>query len=417
LSAAPPGDASAASRPVFRAATVIALVLVGVFAFSAFVALGAYAPDLSRDMRCRPNVYSKCAIGFAGLEKAVRLSGEPTLISRSALPQGRTEGLLIATPEPERGADIGAFGFKGPILVVLPKWMAAPNPAHLSWGLNAGLIPTAMMPRQNLLDVVSVERREGRARPTLSGAAGSPFEGLALTPGPIEALQTLKAQGWTPVLTDETGAAVIARAGSTRIYVLADPDLLNTQGLANLDTFGSAVGIVRALRAGDGPVIFDLTLNGYKFERNPLRLMFDPPFLAVTLCFAGALALAGLQTTFRFGPVRRAPRAIALGKEALTDNSAQLIRLARREGRMATPYAALTQAAAARAVGAPRELTADALTHFLDRLGAQRGLADNLAALSDEAARVPAGAAGRARLTALAGRLYRWRLEMTRERG
>jgi hypothetical protein len=83
---------------------------------------------------------------------------------------------------------------------------------------------------------------------------------------------------------------------------------------------------------------------------------------------------------------------------------------------MATPYAALTQLAAARAVGAPRELSGEALTGFLDRLGAQRGLADNLADLSDEAARTPAGAAGRARLTALAARLYRWRLEMTRER-
>ncbi len=84
-------------------------------------------------------------------------------------------------------------------------------------------------------------------------------------------------------------------------------------------------------------MIFDVTLNGYKLERNPLRLMFDPPFLAVTLCFAAALALAGLQTAFRFGPVRRPSRVFALGKEALTDNSAQLIRLAGREGRHGQP--------------------------------------------------------------------------------
>ena len=73
-------------------------------------------------------------------------------------------------------------------------------------------------------------------------------------------------------------------------------------------------------------------------------------------------------------------RAFALGKEALTDNSAQLIRLAGREGHMASPYAALTQKAAARAVGAPRELTGEALTGFLDRMAAQRGLTDRLSA-------------------------------------
>jgi hypothetical protein len=79
---------------------------------------------------------------------------------------------------------------------------------------------------------------------------------------------------------------------------------------------------------------------------------------------------------------------------------------------MATAYAALTRKAAARAVGAPRELAGDALTDFLDRLGRQRGLADNLASLNHEAGRVE----NRPGLTALAGRLYRWRLEMTRER-
>ena len=58
--------AAAASRPVFRARTAIALVLVGVFAFSAFVTLAAFAPDLQRDLRCRANVYSTCAVGFGG---------------------------------------------------------------------------------------------------------------------------------------------------------------------------------------------------------------------------------------------------------------------------------------------------------------------------------------------------------------
>ena len=406
-------EAAAETPPVFRARTAITLVLVGVIAFSAFITLLAYAPDLDRDARCRPNVYSKCAIGFAALAALAKQSGVQTLISRSKLPAGRTQGLMVVTPEPELGADVGAIGFGGPILVVLPKWSAAPDPNHMSWGLKDGLIPIEMMPKKDLLDTINVARRTGvAARARLTGAAGTPFEGVTLTPGPVASLQTLTANGWTPVLTDETGRVVMAQAPSTRIFVLADPDLLNTQGLANLDTFGSAVSILRDLRAGDGPMIFDVTLNGYKMERSPLRLMFDPPFLAVTLCFVAAMILAGLQSVFRFGPVKRPQRAFALGKEALTDNSAQLIRLARREPNMAPGYVALTQKAAARAVGAPRELTGDALTRFLDRMAAQRGLSDSLSGLSAEAGHV----AGRAGLTALAARLYRWRLEMTRER-
>ncbi|HEX3408020.1 MAG TPA: hypothetical protein VHS81_12355 [Caulobacteraceae bacterium] len=407
----------AAGRPLFRARNVIALVLVGVFAFSAFVTLLAYAPDLERDSRCRANVYSKCAVGFAGLAAILKNDGAPLVISRAApLPKGRSEGLFIVTPEPGQQADIAKLGFSGPTLVVLPKWDAAVDPSHLSWGLKAGLVDPAEMPKKGALDAVKVARGQGVARPSLVSVPGGPFEGVTLAPGPIDSLQTFSAAGWTPVLSDAAGNAVIAQAPGSQLYVLSEPDLLNTQGLADQATLGAAVAIVRALRSADGPVIFDVTLNGYQLERNPLRLMFDPPFLAVTLCFAAALALAGLQAGFRFGPVRRAPRAFALGKEALTDNSAQLIRLAGREGRMAPAYAALSQKAAARAVSAPRELTGDALAGFLDRMSAQRGLPDTLSALNPEAARAHDTALGRAGLTALAGRIYRWRLEMTRER-
>jgi hypothetical protein len=405
-------EAGAEARPLFRARTAITLILVGIFAFSAFVTLLAYAPDLDRDTSCRTNVYSRCAIGFAGLSELARQGGATTLVSRGKLPKGRTEGLLIVTPEPEHGADVGALEFGGPILVVLPKWQASRDPAHMSWGRKEGLIPVEFMPKKDLLDVVNVARAKGLARPRLAGAPGTPFEGLTLTPGPVSSLQTLSANGWTPVLTDAGGDVVMAQAPGSRIFVLADPDLLNTQGLGNLDTLAAAVTIMRTLRIADGPLIFDVSLNGYKSERSALRLMFDPPFLAVTLCFVAAVALAGLQAAFRFGPVRRSERVLALGKEALTDNSAQLIRIARREPNMAPGYVALTQKAAGRAVGAPRELTGDALTRFLDRMAAQRGLPDTLKGLSAEAGHVP----GRAGLTALAARLYRWRLEMTRER-
>jgi hypothetical protein len=398
------------------------VVLVAVFAFSAFITLLAYAPDLQRDFRCRSNVYSKCAIGFAGLAALAREGGAPTLISRTQLPRGAGQGLLIVTPEArdprdadKRPLDIGGLGFSGPILVVLPKWQALPDPTHPTWGRNLGPVDEAAMPHEGPLDVVTVTRRAGLSRSRLTGADGTDFAGQVLTPGPIDSLQTLSADNWTPLLTDDAGNVVLAEARATppaRLFVLSDPDLLNTQGLANPGTLGAAVAILRTLRVGDGPVIFDVTLDGYKTARSPLKLMFDPPFLGVTLCLVAALALAVLQTLYRFGAVRPAERAIALGKEALTDNSAQLIRLARREPRMAPRYAQLTRNAAARAVAAPRELTGEALTDFLDRLGAQRGAADSLSALAAEAERVTT----RAGLAGLAARLYRWRLEMTRER-
>jgi len=56
-----------AEREVFGARSVIALVLVGVIAFAGFLTLLGFANDLDHDRHCRANVYSECAIGFAGL--------------------------------------------------------------------------------------------------------------------------------------------------------------------------------------------------------------------------------------------------------------------------------------------------------------------------------------------------------------
>jgi len=399
------------AQPLFTPRTAIVLALVGVFAFAAFVTLLAYSPDLLHDTSCRPNVYSKCAIGFAGLQSAMQDDGTANLINRTELPPGRAEGLLVATPEPGGGADISSLGFGGPILVILPKWLTSQDPKQPVWGLKEGVLPVVAMPRGDVLAGLTVARRTGVSRPKLTGAANSPFEGVTLTPGPVDQLQTLQAKGWTPVLTDETGAVVMAQAPATRVFVLADPDLVNTQGLKDLDTFGVATRLVSGLRESDGPIIFDLTLDGYKLDRSALKLIFEPPFVGVTLCLLAALALAVWQGLFRFGPVRRSARAYALGKEGLVDNSAQLIRLARREPKMAPRYAALTRTAAAKAVGAPRDLTGDALTAFLDRVS-RRESGDSLATLSAQAD----GVRDRTGLTALASRLYQWRLEMTRER-
>ena len=78
----------------------------------------------------------------------------------------------------------------------------------------------------------------------------------------------------------------------------------------------------------------------------------DPvcPCLGATLCLAAAALLMALQALTRFGAPRQAGRAIALGKRALADNSAALIRLARREARMAPRYLDLTRASVAATV-------------------------------------------------------------------
>jgi hypothetical protein len=164
------------------------------------------------------------------------------------------------------------------------------------------------------------------------------------------------------------------------------------------------------IRKGDGPVVFDVSLDGLKHSPSLLKLAFEPPFLGATLCLAGAALLMALHAASRFGAPERTTRALALGKSALAENSAGLIRMAKREPHMAGGYLELNRGAVAKALGATR-LSGAELDAYVDRLGERTG-AGRLSSLAEQ---IPA-VKDRDSLTRFAQRLYQWRLEMTRER-
>jgi hypothetical protein len=150
-------------------------------------------------------------------------------------------------------------------------------------------------------------------------------------------------------------------------------------------------------------VTFDVTLNGFGRSRSPLRLIFDPPFLAVTLAIVAALLLAGVQALARFGPARRPARALAFGKAALIDNAAALVRKARREAALGGRYAEMIRDKAVTVFGVPARLRDGAISDYLDKLDG-RG---RFSALAEAAA----AARGREELLAAAQALHRWQWE------
>jgi hypothetical protein len=401
--------AGASSGPI-SPLTGALMAVVGVFAFSALLVLLTYAPDLRGGDDGGAQALSKSAVGFAGIVEALRLAREPVLVNRAALSPGRHGGLLVVTPTVSTSRQaIEGLSFGGPVLVVLPKWLVLPLPTHRGWVGKAGLIDPGMFDRGSIAARAGLRRRGGVGSPVLHLATGMFPGGGTLHAGPVDSLQVLTAPGWVPVLVDDAGETILARDPRGPFYVLSDPDLMNTQGVRDVRTLATALAILRALRIGDGAVVFDVRLNGLGRERNLGRLLFDPPFLGVTLCLVAAAALAGLQALVRFGPVRRGGRAIPLGKTALVDNTAALVRLAGREHRLGGRYADLTADLAARAVGAPRGLGGEPLAALLDRLGARRGLGTSLTTLESEAR----SASSAVRLVAAADQMFRWRVDLT----
>jgi hypothetical protein len=388
------------------------MVGVGALSLLFYLLFSAYAPDYSGEGDTRANAVSRSAVGFAGLAELLRLQGIPVLLSRG-LDEEEFEktSLVILTPGPNDTVDeIFAVTYLEPALIILPKWLAAPDPLRPGWVRNVGLIAADGL-GERLLGTdtpASISQAIGVAPVQLRMG----FDGTEVSPAPIESLQTMSSSStWTSYVTDQQGRTVLARLEGSETYVLAEPDLMNTHGLKDIATARVAMSIIQSIRSGDGPVVFDLTLAGYRRSPNPLRLAFEPPMLGATLCALLAAVLMGVHAAMRFGSPVESGRSLALGKQALADNSADLIAMVGREHRIVPRYAAAIRRRVARIVGVPPDTRDEELNVLLDRLRRRNDTAQPIASLISEADRAEdAGDALR-----VARKLYRWRRDMTHD--
>ncbi len=403
---------SVAVGRAFSPVVMIAVLLVSVVALAGLGVLSAYAPELKSGDDGGGHALSRAATGFGAAPVLLRHLGVPVTLSRGNLTPASDESLLVLTPPPgAKPAQVDDINHAGATLLVLPKWSTAPDPEYPGWVRTLGALPddAALSPlSDHLRRGVELHAREGKGPVQLRRPDGSAV-GASVQ---VDGLRTFSGPDWIPVVTDDQGRSVLAMHAQSRLYVLADADLLSTHGLKTLNGARTAIALLDVMRAKNSPVIFDLTLHGMQRTRSLLRLMLEPPLLGMTLVLAALAVFAGYQAVVRFGPARESGRAIALGKRGLADNTAGLVRLARREHHMAAPYALLTRAAVARAIGAPRRFSDAELDAFLDRVGQAQGAHSTYSALADQAraAKTPGD------LMQVAAALYRWNQELTRGR-
>lgn len=414
-----PTDAARNARPpeVFSAKVAIALLLVGVFSFSAFITLSTFAPELASGNDAGAHALSRSAIGYAAAVRLARANGATVTITRAAPGTRASAPLVVLTPRSKiMATDIDKLA-DWRALVILPKWLAVPNFSHPGWVSEA--IAQSEDSVEEILEEIApratVLRATGTAAPVLTYDSVEAERINAdgdLRPGEIKYLQTLSADGLIPVLKTKDGKTVL---GVIRLrdqpdtYVLSDPDLLNTQGLANIATARAGMAILDALRGPSDPIAFDVTLNGFERSRSLLRLAFEPPLLAATLSLLVAAALLAWRAAIREGPAAARVRAIALGKRTLADNAAALIRLARREHTMSRRYAALVGTLAAERIGVWHGET-DETVDDLDRIGTSRGVSQKFSDLAAEASAAQTAAA----TVAAARKLHSWNEEIVR---
>ncbi len=410
---------SNAGRGAFSIIVVLVAVVVGVVAFAAFMVLIAFADDLRRPDDSGEHALSKSAVGFAGLAQLLQDTDHQVRISRGPLHElaGSPE-FAILTPPVTRPLSYEDFeGVWGWNLIVLPKWNTSPDFSRPEWVHSNGLLYLNVVER--ILGDVSEDIKVSR------GDGNSPFAlvddatGETMPIGPIRNLQTISGDGIFPIITDPAGNIVLGSFGDPEDdddimgYVLSDPDLLNTQGLASLATARAGVGMIDSLMEESTPIVFDMTLHGVERTRNILQLLLMPPFVAGVLCLVFAALLIGI-TAFAGNLRTRSDRDIPLGHSTLVDSSARLISIAGRSSSIGARYVAMIRRQSARIVGAPANASEAQQTAILDSIGRARTNSGEptFSQLSSDVAKATNPTA----MMRAISRLYTWKQELGRER-
>ncbi|MDB5707263.1 MAG: hypothetical protein JWN66_4379 [Sphingomonas bacterium] len=352
----------------FRARTVVLILAIGILGFIATLVLGAYAPDLRSGRNGGAHALSTAAVGYSGIVRLAQATGlNPQIVRDEHLLD--TEDLVVLTPEAGATDISKALAQRSgrPTLILLPKWDVVADPLHPGWvrytGLKYPFDPEGVLAPK---DKLTIARHPSGGSPLVT-SADLPRTIHFVAPRP---LQTMSGGGLKPMITDQQGRIVLGQLPDRTIYVLSDPDLLSNIGMADARQARSALELLEWLNSNEASsVSFDVTLNGFGHSPSPLKLAFDPPFLAMTLTVAIAVLLAAWQAIARFGAPRRRARAIAFGKAALIDNAAALVRKAGRQAMLGGRYVDVVRDRAAIVFGLPPRLRDGALDAYLDGLG------------------------------------------------
>ncbi|MBX3594180.1 DUF4350 domain-containing protein [Sphingomonas sp.] len=363
----------------FRTRTVLVLIAAGLALMIGFLLVGAYGDRFERQRGNTPGPTSRYATGFQGLYRLIEGSGgSATLASGGS--DVAADALLILTPNFQTSAQqlVEAMaGHEGPVLIVLPKWFTRPQTLRPGREERVAPFPADLLSKQLApFGKLSI----GRERP----APLTYPSGLELRPFAVsEQIQAIAGKTLATLIAAPDGDAVLAEVKSG-VFVLADPDLLNNHGLARVENARAAIALIAALDPEHpGIVAFDTMLPFGAGGRNLLQLMFEPPFVGVTLALFAAFLLAGFATLSRFGPVRREARAIAFGKTALIDNIVSLARRADRIREAGPAYAETIRNWAALRLALPRALQGEALDRHLDRIPTATSYAEAVGRLEE----------------------------------
>ncbi|WP_290496839.1 DUF4350 domain-containing protein [Hyphomonas sp. UBA4494] len=378
------------------------LLAVALFSFGAIMVLAGWAPELRDRNVAGAHPFSTSALGYNGFVQLLQEQGYPAEVSRLERTLEDSDWGLLVLTLPQWGAAKALEDFEPQrtTLLVLPKWTGMTDPLNKTHQKDTRFMNARVL--NDLLETIAIDAEIGRI--DVPSETSTPFGSIALKPD--VKMQVLRGDSLTPIVETQDGI-LLAWAPDADMYVLSDPDMINTFGLSQFENARFATQMIDFLRNDyDEPIVFDATLHGFVRSENLLQMIFDIPFIGATLTALAAAFLLGWAALIRFGPPVKEGRAIALGKQALADNSAGLITMARRETRIAPAYLHMIRRRVSRDIGAPKTLNETQLTALFDRLGPEEESGKHF---TDMASGLRGPATSREDLMNKARELFRWR--------
>ena len=414
-------SATAAESPIFRLRTIALMILIGVFSFGAYIVLSGFSSDLRSGNNGGQHALSKSSVGFGGIYHILQNNGYVVNISRdSSLDYTGDSALrIVSLPVSQYfRADLDDIDLDSPTLIILPKWNTARLPK------KKGFVQKQNAPSEPVLATKSVQKAIGtvlknpKLERTKSGTKISIIPGSrlgnksAINVYNFDQLQTLKADDLVDIISSEQGI-ILGKVLDQPIYILSDPDFLNTYGLTDINRAQLGIDFLEymSFESGTSSYLFDLSLHGFTNSRNLIKLALTPPFLGVSLCLLAIAALVSWQAVMRFGAPVRAGREIALGKLALIDNAARFIKRDGRERNFSEDYAKLNAKLVAEALNIPSGLGQTEMTARLDSYSKHAKTDQNWTELAAQSR----NAKNNTDLMQKARNIYKWRGDITNE--
>lgn len=364
---------------LFKPLTLAILLGVGLFAFAAYFTLSGFVDELKRSDNGGAHALSKSANGFAGIVELLRSQDVMVTPLRNDIPL-RKEALTIYTlPSTNVAGGIEKINLDNPTLFVLPKWNS------YSLLKQKEIARGTPFPEDDIEEAVIdidedliVSREAGARKVTIrpddlstTRAYLSRAQTQYSVPE-VSRVQTMQSNNLQPLLVAGNGI-ILGRLTGTDIYILSDPDLLNNNGIQSLETSRLAMDMIDMTRFADDPVYIDLVLHGLATRSNLIKTALTPPFLSATLCLFGLGILLAWRAFSRFGAAVPTGRVFALGKEALAENSADLVQMTKRQINMAAPYSAYILSSTAQRLSVPPNMPETHLLALFDRHSAAHG--------------------------------------------